>query len=372
MEQNYTPVPVSVELQRQVVYDLNVRFYPAMDQAAQQISDRASAFREYLEENDCISKFSGQPSEAPVMGVDASMAIDDTGNFAVALSVGVASSVSDMVRPRYQSASIFGPSSESFTSAANCLRVAMELESLRYASTKDQWYLYDGSFSALNYEVCKFAAAMTKASVERGLTEARQLEGVFVEAINSPESAWFEVFGEREARCAIASGKRGTSTVFTDASSIFADGIISPTDKMMLDQVLGAGEYTKPFSYEQAYKDSHGSDLPGYGQPSLKNYDVERHQKRVLKTFKSLRVVYFRPWPWSPVMKLEYNGRLHSVDEVLAIVMGQTQTRSVMEPLPLYLADLHSKQSAGAIKLYGSINSGRYPSLFAAYRTSNR
>ncbi len=89
-------------------------------------------------------------------------------------------------------------------------------------------------------------------------------------------------------------------------------------------------------------------------------------------THKSLRIVHFRPWPWSPVFKIEYNTKLVSVEEVLSIVKSQTRSHLVLEPMALYMADLLAKQTQSVIKFYGDINSRHYPQLFSAYRTSKR
>jgi hypothetical protein len=368
-------IPLGVELYRKVLGDLETRFHPGMAELSEEIEQQSLQFREYMESKKWIRLFEGQPYLDPIVGVDASNVTSDDGEIAVGLAVGVVSSIDDQVRPIFSFASIFGSPSETFSRAVNFLRVSIELDSLKQTTSMPQWTLYDGSFAALNMEVCRFASAITKDSpTERDLMEASQLTDAFDRSINNPDSGWFQAMGESGAHKLISIGKRGTSKVYTEGCNLFRDrpdGFL-PADKLMLSRILQAGEYTDPFSYEQAYKDSHGSEVPGYGEPSLKNYGLKKMHKKVQDTYRHLRCTYFRPWPWSPVLKIEYNHAHHSVEEVLAVVAGSTQMRSVMEPQPLYLADLQVKQAASAIQFYGPINAARYPFLFAGYRTSTR
>ena len=136
---------------------------------------------------------------------------------------------------------------------------------------------------------------------------------------------------------------------------------------------MQADEYTKPLSYEQVFVKSHGSGTPGYGNPDLKSGDrFNSRQNEVETTYANLRILHFKPWPWSPVLKIEYNEKLCKLNDVLAIIKGQTKTRSILEPMALYLADLLAKQTQSVMNFYGDINTRRYPKLFSAYRTSKR
>lgn len=375
-QQNHQPdIPLGVELYRKVLMDLETRFHPGMSGLSQEIESESRNFRDYMESRGWIRKFLGSPNFASVIGVDASNVVSDDGEIAVGLAVGVMSSTDESVRPVFSFGSIFGSPSETFGRAVNFLRVSIELDSLQKSLDSGQWIFYDGSFSALNMEVCRFASACTKSSpTEADLIERDQLNDCFARSVSRPESSWFQVMGDHGASRIVAIGKRGTSKVYTADCKLFIDrpdGFL-PADKLMLGRILEAGEYTDPFSYEQAYKESHGSDVPGYGEPSLKDYGLKKLHQKVRETYRNLRCTYFRPWPWSPVLKLEYNRACHSIDEVLSIVAGSTQLRSVMEPQPLYLADLLVKQAASAIQFYGPINAARYPFLFSGYRTSTR
>lgn len=368
-------IPLGVELYRQVLSDLEARFHPGMAELSSEIERQSIQFREYMDAKKRIRVFDGEPFSEPVIGVDASNVTSEDGEIATGIAVGVLSSMDDQIRPIFSFASIFGSPSETFSRAVNFLRVSIELDSLKRSINMPHWTLYDGSFTALNMEVCRFASAITKDSpTESDLMEVDQLMEAFSRSISNPESGWFQVMGESGAQNLIAVGKRGTSKVYTEECGLFGgrtDGFL-PTDKLMLGRILQAGEYTDPYSYQQAYKDSHGSSVPGYGEPSLKASGLKKMHKKVQDTYSRMRCTYFRPWPWSPVMKLEYNSAHHSIDEVLAVIAGSTQMRSVMEPQPLYLADLQVKQAAAAIQFYGAINAARYPFLFAGYRTSTR
>ena len=91
-----------------------------------------------------------------------------------------------------------------------------------------------------------------------------------------------------------------------------------------------------------------------------------------MQTFYSkLRVTYFKPHPWSPAMRVEFHDD-QDLPTVLGVVQAQTTTRAVMEPLQIYMADLLANQCSHAMKLYGDVNSRRYPDLYKPTRTVSR
>jgi hypothetical protein len=242
--------------------------------------------------------------------------------------------------------------------------------------------MYDGSFTALNWDLCKFAASMPNnldaISSEPDFLEWQLVEECYERCLISPDSDWFTVFGKSRGQgCErlIAVSKQGVSKIYSkELKSLkgIANNAFVPSDKLVLGLVLKEDEYTTPLSYERIFNESHGSKVPGYGKPSTGQRNLEKQHKLVELTFKNMRVVNFRPWAWSPVMAIHYNEKACKLEEVLGLVKAQTQTKSVLEPMPLYLADLLAKQAVSVVKLYGEINVGRYPNLFKAFRTSVR
>ena len=333
--------------------------------------------RECLLQNKHIYEYKGEASEEEVLGVDAATAFCDYGEISTALATGVVSSTSENVKPVYKYKAVYGTSSETFSRATNYLRCWSELAALKYATEQDTWVLYDGSFTSINFEMAKWASVMPKeGDISRDFVESELLTDLFVKSIKSEDSHWFTVFGDRKLNKVISVGKRGISKYYsTNIIKDFEmeDTAFLPSDKFILGTVLQANEYTKPLSYEKVFSNSHGSGTGGYGNPGLESGgSFDSIQNDVETTYKSLRILHFKPWPWSPVLKIEYNRERCKLNDVLAVIKGQTKTRSILEPMALYLADLLAKQTQSVMNFYGDINTRRYPKLFSAYLTSKR
>ena len=374
---NEESIPVTTLFMREVQEDLINNFHPRMEELMIKIEESKDNIRECLLQDKHIYEYKGEASEEEVLGVDAATAFCDYGEISTALATGVVSSTSENVKPVYKYKAVYGTSSETFSRATNYLRCWSELAALKYATEQDTWVLYDGSFTSINFEMGKWASVMPKeGDISRDFVESELLTDLFVESIKSEDSDWFTVFGDRKLNKVISVGKRGISKYYsTNVIKDFEmeDTAFLPSDKFILGTVLQANEYTKPLSYEQVFVKSHGSGTPGYGHPGLKSEDrFNSMQNDVETTYKSLQILHFKPWPWSPVLKIEYNGERCKLDDVLAVIQGQTKTRSILEPMALYLADLLAKQTQSVMNFYGDINTRRYPKLFSAYRTSKR
>lgn len=376
-------IPVTSLFFREVQRDLEANFHPCMRRLHDQITSKKDEIRAEVEAKGWVKTFDGSMLDFPVLGVDASTVSRDYGEVSTALAVGVVSSTTEGVEPRYFYQAVYGTSSETFSKVAGYIRVAKELEAIRYALESNCWVMYDGSFNALNMDLCKFAASMPKdlgnASADPDLfLEWELVKDCYKKCLLDKDSHWFTAFGKpggKGANKLISLSKKGVSKYYSRKlvalSSIREDTFI-PSDKLILGLILSEGEYTAPLSYEQVFKDSHGSKVPGYGKPHTGNFDLNKQHEQVELTFKNMRIVNFRPWGWSPVAAIHYNAAVCKLDDVLGIVKAQSQTRSILEPMPLYLADLLSKQAASVIKLYGEINVRHYPELFKAFRTSTR
>lgn len=380
-----TSIPVTSLFFKEVQNDLQENFHPCMEKLHKEITTQSEAIRLEIESKGWIKEFNGDLLNEPVLGVDASTVSRDYGEVSTALGVGVVSSTSEKVEPKYFYQAVYGTSSETFSKVASYIRVAQELAALRYACDSNHWVMYDGSFNALNMDLCKFAASMpndlnSSVDNEDFLLEWELLKDSYRRCLLSVDSDWFTIFGQPNSKGVnrlISLSKKGISKYYSrqlKALSSITNNAFIPSDKLILGMVLQSNEYTSPVSYEQVFQgSSHGSNVPGYGKPNTgKDNNLETQHKLVEETFKNMRIVNFRPWAWSPVMTIHYNKIACKLQEVLGVVKAQTKTRSVMEPMPLYLADLLSKQASAVIKLYGEINVGRYPKLFRAFRTSVR
>jgi hypothetical protein len=346
--------------------DLTGSFHPMMRELQALIGEKTKEIRAFAEEKKWIVAFDGDIDDNPAIGVDASSKGKEFGEVGVAIAVGVTHSTNSRFPPNYVFKSLYGASSEYFNKIPNCLKVAAELEALANALEQNCWVFYDGSLASLNFEVNKFAFDYSKGFFE----DYRQMLSVFEKSIDRVDSFFFQVLSPDSDRL-IAISKKGISRHYADqiAKHIKISSNL-PSDKTFLNQILRAGEYIRPIPYKELFGKN-----KGFGFPKLLQEKYPRQRERVKDFYEQLRVIYFKPWPWSQVLKIEYveNGNARKrVENVMGAIAANTLVRSIMEPEPLYMADLLSKQASTAIDLYGDINCKRYPHLFTATRTSER
>lgn len=382
MGEEQNNIPVTSLFFQEIQRDLEDNFHPCMQRLHDEITLKTPEIRAEVEVKGWVKTFTGELLNEPVLGVDASTVSRDYGEVSTAIAVGVVSSTNEEVLPNYFYRAVSGTSSETFSKVAGYIRVAQELAALRYACASELWVMYDGSFTSLNMDLCKFAAAMPKNMDVVGdhddFLEWDLVKSCYEQCLHDNRSDWFTVFSKSMGKGAerlISVSKKGISKYFAgqlQCLGSIASASFLPSDKLVLGMVLVEDEYTLPISYEKIFTKSHGSKVPGYGKPATGRKNLDQEHKLVEETFKNMRIVCFRPWAWSPVLTIHYNRLSCKLEDVLGIVKAQTQNRAIMEPMPLYLADLLSKQASAVIKLYGEVNVGRYPNLFRAYRTSIR
>lgn len=304
-----TSIPVTSLFFRDVQHDLETKFHPCMERLHEQITSKRDEIRTEIEANGWIKTFDDELLYEPVLGVDASTVSRDYGEISTALAVGVVSSTAEEVEPRYFYQAVYGTSSETFSKVAGYIRVAQELAAIRYATESNCWVMYDGSFNALNMDLCKFAASMpdglVSAADDPDFLEWGLIKDCYKKCLLNRDSDWFTIFGQpngKGAKKLISLSKKGVSKYYSKnlnaLSSISEDAFI-PSDKLILGLVLKEGEYTVPVSYEQVFRDSHGSKVPGYGKPHTGKFDLNKEHDRVELTFKKMRIVNFRPWGWA-------------------------------------------------------------------------
>jgi hypothetical protein len=81
--------------------------------------------------------------------------------------------------------------------------------------------------------------------------------------------------------------------------------------------------------------------------------------QQVISGIKNLSVIYYKPYPWCPALRIEMPSGVarddSKLDTILYNVKSQCQTPSIMEPFPLYMADRIAKHMAPAIPAYKQI-----------------
>lgn len=343
-------LPVLGEFYKAVREDLSTRFHPEMERLQQALSEGSENFRAVLENQ--IKQYDGGLVDATVIGLDASSRMVDAGEVATIIACGVAVANRPDLRPIHVLRTAFGTAGEELGRAKSAITICAEMDAaIDAVNVQDSLVLWDGGFSALNFEINKAvsaletdAAAYVKADVERLLTS------------RTPASK--PLFCEHGHRL-ISVGKKGLSRQYASKLKLSVD----LSDKSVLSQILRAGEYTVP----APYKDIFGTDK-GFGIPKK----TDKVDLAWMQDFYSkLRVTYFKPHPWSPAMRVEFHAD-QQLPTVLGVIQAQTTTRAVMEPLQIYMADLLANQCSHAMKLYGDVNSRRYPDLYKPTRTVSR
>ena len=122
-------------------------------------------------------------------------------------------------------------------------------------------------------------------------------------------------------------------------------------DRAILTLILDPGEFTRPklFTSEEGWH----VRLP-YEDEELKTL-----MQQVISGIKNLSVIYYKPHPWCPALRIEMSSAVardeSKLDTILYNVKSQCQTPSIMEPFPLYMADRIAKHMAPAIPAYKQI-----------------
>ncbi len=126
-------------------------------------------------------------------------------------------------------------------------------------------------------------------------------------------------------------------------------------DRAILTIVLEPGEYTKPvlFTDDEAWH----SNLP------YQSDTMEELMGDVMDGIRKLHVVYYKPYSWSPAIRVEIPSYIAEDKDKLGILMqnlkSQCEIPSILEPYPLYMADRIAKRISPAIPAYKQINTTR-------------
>ena len=127
-------------------------------------------------------------------------------------------------------------------------------------------------------------------------------------------------------------------------------------DRAILTLILNEGEYTipKPFALQENWH----KKLPTMDNVKH-NDELEDLMMRVIDEIKGLHVIYYKPYKWSPAIRIEIsssvandNNRLYAL---IQAIKSQCSIPSIMEPYPLYLADRMVKHIAPAIPAYKQV-----------------
>lgn len=122
-------------------------------------------------------------------------------------------------------------------------------------------------------------------------------------------------------------------------------------DRAILTLILDPGEFTRPklFTSEEGWH----VRLP------YEDEELRVLMQQVISGIKNLSVIYYKPHPWCPALRIELPsataGDETKLNSILINIKDQCQTPSIMEPFPLYMADRIAKHMAPAIPAYKQI-----------------
>ncbi len=111
-------------------------------------------------------------------------------------------------------------------------------------------------------------------------------------------------------------------------------------DRGLLTFLLEPGEYTQPMVLQQPDEPWHLNldPLEAVGREA-----ADRIVKQIISLLGEIRVVYYRPYPWLPALRIELSRTVAEDPKRLATalhgVRHQCGAPAVMEPYPLYMAD---------------------------------
>lgn len=129
----------------------------------------------------------------------------------------------------------------------------------------------------------------------------------------------------------------------------------SQDDRSILTGILEPGEITQPIELKRPEKPWHLNTNP------IKVSGVAELVDDITNRLYEIQVVYYRPYPWLPALRLEMSRSVAKTPARLASVLHaikhQCGAPAMMEPYPLYMADRMVKSLATAIPTFRQITS---------------
>ncbi len=129
-------------------------------------------------------------------------------------------------------------------------------------------------------------------------------------------------------------------------------------DRGLLSLLLEPGEFTRPQVLEEPRAPWHLNV-----GPLSSAEDAVRLAEDIIGLLKEIRVVYYRPYPWLPALRLEMARSAAENSALLATILHgvryQCGAPAVMEPYPLYMADRMVKHLPRAIPTFRQVTTQR-------------
>ncbi len=129
-------------------------------------------------------------------------------------------------------------------------------------------------------------------------------------------------------------------------------------DRGLLTFLLAPGEYTSPMALQPPSEPWHLNLAPL--EPSTKE-EAARLADKIVSSLSEIQVVYYRPYPWLPALRVEMSRAVAENQARLSTafhgIRHQCGAPAVMEPYPLYIADRMVKHLPKAIPTFRQVTS---------------
>lgn len=228
------------------------------------------------------------------------------------------------------------------------LMIGMELELA--ANAPHEVIFLDGS---LTTPLIYFNQALNKAQE----TQHLQVTGQLKQRIKGYLEAYQSILASiRTDRCWVAVPKYTTRREIGKEM----DWPKTHDDRGLLSFLLEPGEFTQPRPLQQPGEPWH---LNLSSVPPDSRDAAERLSQQIIALLSEIRIIYYRPFPSLPALRLEISRAAADTQARLATVLHgvkyQSGTPGVMEPYPLYMADRMVKHLPRAIPTFRQVASQR-------------
>jgi hypothetical protein len=255
--------------------------------------------------------------------------------------------------PRYQVTIETEPHNADTGTVARAVMMGMELELA--AQAPHGVVFLDGS---LTTPLIYFNQALNKAAETQHLQVTAHLQ----ERIKGYLAAYQTALASRRSdRCWVAAPK------YTTRREIGQQLGWPEThdDRGLLSSILSPGEFTRPQPLQPPHQPWHLNlaPVPPNDQP-----EAARLADTIVHLLDEILVLYYRPYPWLPALRLEMSRVVAQTSGRLAVVIHavkhQCGTAAMMEPYPLYMADRMVKHLARAIPTFRQVTSQRIAEIY--------
>jgi len=136
-------------------------------------------------------------------------------------------------------------------------------------------------------------------------------------------------------------------------------------DRGLLSNLLVPGEFTAPRPLQPPNQPWHLSLAP---IPRADRAAADEVKENIIRLLGEIYIVYYRPYPWLPALRLEMSRSVVQtparLSSVLHAVKHQCGAAAMMEPYPLYMADRMIKHLPRAIPAFRQVTSQRIAELY--------